>query len=298
MFAWAAKIKCLSIASAENCRSWRAIFVSSLILISSLAHGVENGIRVHKGEKELLSVVRVLTPHRDQTKNPGKYQTCTGTIIGTRIVITAAHCLEDIPSKPYVRFIRTNEKDEIALQREGVDWVTFRFRDAPAHDVHQIVQWLRSRGASVPLDLRSLYTMDVALILLASTIPEGFIPVELPDIDFRPSIGLAFQFAGFGENIGQGDLGILYKTIHSVQQDIIPTPASQFYSRGSFPLRSTSCSGDSGSGAMMVASNGDFRLIGILAKGDWFCPDGGGSKFVNIQDARNWVELVKSYWEE
>jgi secreted trypsin-like serine protease len=107
---------------------------------------------------------------------------CTGAAIARDLILTAAHCVAP-----------------------GATYNVFPARNAPVLAIKSIQIHPRFDPQSFALNRA---TADVALIKLAATLPERFVPVSLESPATAVAVGDRFTIAGFGVTIAGSDNGI------------------------------------------------------------------------------------------
>jgi len=201
---------------------------------------------------------------------PGDPYFCTGTLITSWVVLTAAHCLAgEVASDIQVFF----GDDAVAETGE--------FRQASELLVH--TDW-----DDVEL------TGDIALIRLASPAPAAahpipFLPTKLGLSD--ADVGAAVDWSGFGLT-EQGTDGIKLHSLGTIELvcagpetcvDGLAVPKSFYYSMA----KGGPCSGDSG-GPTFLARDKDTFVVGVTSYGDEECVDYGVN--TTVSEYQPWIE--------
>ncbi|GIF83659.1 S1 family peptidase [Catellatospora bangladeshensis] len=208
----------------------------------------------------------------DEDGNAGwYYSTCTGTVLSSTKVLTAAHCNVDLP------FGTTFVIAGVADAREGVDWsagqvarVGSTWTDQRYNYKAQYDAWVAHTTPPPPLH-------DVSVLTLKDALNSKYTPVTLADQGAAaPADGTAATIVGYGTTDPDGDTpaGILYAAEVPVQQnsDCTATYGSIFNTTAMMcagsPNSSTpengvdTCHGDSG-GPIFV----DGKQIGVTSWG-------------------------------
>jgi secreted trypsin-like serine protease len=165
---------------------------------------------------------------------------CTGTLVGKRTVVTAAHCLESTPAR-LIRFAIGQNASRPTLSIPAAS--------ATVHPQYD--------GASI--------TNDIGVVILASDAPVEAIAPSTQALT-PASVGQTLFFLGYGITSGatQGGAGIKRYVTMPIRQ----VGGTQF-SYGE-PGKNT-CNGDSGGPALARAANGSFSLVGVTSFGDQGC---------------------------
>jgi len=197
---------------------------------------------------------------------------CTGTLITPDVVLTAAHCLDDL----VMAEVQIYFGDDVTAGGVFVD----------------ISHWEQHLGWD-PSDPAS--PDDMALILLAEYAPMGVVPIPLlpASLGLREADeGTALDFSGFGET---EDLGYDVKLHVAVPiGKVCPGPAeclfnSNWISPWAFGYTQENggpCSGDSGGPAFIW--RGDFEFVAGVTSYGYDCLDSGVS--TTVSSYQDWIE--------
>lgn len=228
----------------------KAFLLALSLLISLNAHAVIKGTTVKDGDPVARSTVSIEAP-----------TPCTGSLIASDIVLTAAHCLMEKPAMNQVRVMFWAQ----AKKRHRV-----RVHSYAAHPGFR-----RNGNRAVPHDL--------ALIRLLDAPPEGFGPAELlPDSSvLRP--GDPVVVAGFGRRKADDpeSMDFLHRATASVLK-VFSSKELLIDSRAG-----GTCLGDSGGPAFYVKS-GRYFLYGVIGSGDADCAI--DEIHTRIDAYRDWIE--------
>ncbi len=185
------------------------------------------------------------------------YQFCTGTLITSTVVLTAAHC---ISNRAFHVLFGNNING--ALSRSVTEKKVH-----PAWDSRYLVN-------------------DIALLRLVSSAPAGTTPIPyLPQrLEITTAdIGTPLEFVGFGET-ESGDMGIKMTVTNNL--DLVctsPSGCSNYASPNTICQDQDPggpCSGDSG-GPALIVRNGQEYVAGITSYGDQYCTQFGCSTKVD-----------------
>lgn len=172
--------------------------------------------------------------------------TCTGTLIAPRVVLTAAHCVENADAAQVLSVVFTSDVSR-ALPAERV-----RVVDGRSHPA-----WVPGRGRD-----------DIGALILAEDAPVppmAFGGAALP-VDV---VGQAVRVVGFGID-DQGQTG----SRRSGTAQVTGVEAGTF---SAVAAPGMSCGGDSG-GPVFLDVNGTERLVGVTSFGDVACTMGTNTR--------------------
>lgn len=178
---------------------------------------------------------------------------CSGTLIANRVVLTAGHCTEGVPATDFqVLFGQDDENPVLAV---GVTQKT-------EHSIQ-----------------------DLTLLTLA-TDPTTQIAVQ-PIPIFRGTlnsshVGRTIEAAGYGDT-ETFDTGRYFV---AVDIEVVETDTFGINGGGVQGV----CYGDSGGPALMVAPEGDVRVIGEISEGDAACAQ--RDNFVRVDTLRSFIESL------
>lgn len=250
--------KSLPFAAARNC--------VVVLLLAGVSAGPSHAERLDGGPGELI-VNGVATQSRPTTgallaaSGSNYAQICSGTLIGCRTFLTAAHCV--CPGDGFC--LPTPNDFSVYLQHAGV-------LDVDAVDVHPSYQF------SV--------TNDIAVITLSNPV-EGIVPTPI-NTTGDPPHGTPGVIAGFGIIDGfSGQAGILREgQVTTASCAFAPEPAHVCWDYtspiGAPGLDSNTCSGDSG-GPLFADLGGDEVIVGVTSGGSAFdCRPQDSSFDVNV----------------
>ena len=208
---------------------------------------------------------------------------CTGTIIGTRTIVTAAHCLQALEGR--------TQKGDLIFPNASDYLVHFGSKvsaDGPYIKAAKVIphpDWNPGQTLSpVPLSAPN----DIGLVILSEDIPSDMIITKIADfdidIDNQPAI-----LAGYGvsRSRNSNDTGVLrtLTTRYTGESKNIGRVSHGTFLKGI-------CAGDSG-GPAYVEVDGELQLVGAASTGIEIpllgCV-GAGSNSTDVRFYKDWIE--------
>lgn len=283
------------VSCAPKTTNTKALLVDSSII---------NGRDVKSGESLGSSVVAVYN-----TKN--KYL-CTGTLIDTNVVLTAAHCAPERISQ--LKIVFTIDIDETVNAREP---------DILEEFALQVTDFKTSPKWDVNDETTEVDTGDIALVKFRGTIPKGWAPVKRLTDSSEIKIGAVATVAGFGVDFVDTSKRVDPKKYYNIQEAIdngdimceesgnnkkekytncfkIEMSGDGLLRTANAPIsflteteihlnekKAGTCSGDSG-GPVFLTVKGELLLLGVTSRGSELCDEVG--VYTNAVYYKQWID--------
>lgn len=193
--------------------------------------------------------------------------TCSGTLIGKNIVLTAAHCAPAPGIDVFVVFSNTASAAEIV--KPNAAGLALEFVKHPNYDPRFAIN-----------------NNDLALLFFHTTdgVPQGFKPRRLPENKSYPVS--SFVVAGAGLNTPYGTAGTLrYAYLSANVLTKLEDGIMWFNQKGGKGI----CDGDSG-GPLFIEKNRSLTFVGVTSfsmNAEGKCT---GAGFVNIRPHLSWIQ--------
>ncbi len=186
----------------------------------------------------------------------GGFGMCTGSLIAPNLMMTARHCVSDLPES-YV---------QCGVTLFGEPYDASEIYATTDQTIQQRGDWYESTEILVPEESKDPCGFDVALVILNQNITT--VPIVVPRIDYRAIVGEIFTAVGYGETAqGNGQSGR-----RRSRDDLKVTCGSPLYCSpavhsNEFVADTGICSGDSGGPAIDTEG----RVFGVVSRGASGC---------------------------
>jgi hypothetical protein len=215
----------------------------------------------------------------------GTYAFCGGSFIDPRIVVTAAHCVEDMQKKIFV-----SSGISLNSQHSG----------APLIPVEAVFPH--------PHYDRTKLTNDIAILYLGSydlgALPRPIVPISLNDDETFPDEipGIRVTVTGWGNT---SSFGKLYDDpLRSADLDIVPVTrcslapgyddvdARQICAGDLAQGGIDACNGDSGGPLVAKKADGSLSLVGVVSWGEGCALAGKPGVYTRISSFHDWIQAT------
>lgn len=182
---------------------------------------------------------------------------CSGTLVDSRLVVTAGHCVFGV-SSPLQVFFGVN------ANRPGTGQVV----DVDSYTIHPNFNY-------------NTLDADIAVMELAADAPVTPSPMLPAGVFDNSWVGQPLRFVGYGSTNWYGN-GSGRKRAVDIDVDAVDADTFTFYDS-----THQTCYGDSGGGAF-AEYDGQYQLIGVTSYGDYYCDTYGVDTRVDAY--LTWVE--------
>ena len=254
---------------------------NSLPAFTNDGQQITGGTSVDGNDPIARATVAIYLNLQDAEGNPSIKNICTGTLVDSLHVITAAHCFVEVAAafKTTVDSVRqaavVGFGTPVASSPTSAGVVFRKMSVATVHPGY--VSGAVSRATTVPM-------YDAAVIRLDSPAPQGTVPARLGTGQIITT-GMTITLAGFGLTDGSAQT---YATQLNKVNVVVDNPAitiTQFTYKV-IDGRS-SCSGDSGGPAYLVSGSGQLTVVGITSWGDRTCQQVGA--YTSVPYMADWI---------
>ena len=203
---------------------------------------------------------------------------CSGTLIAPNLVLTAQHCVAQVPTS-YVRCGRTEFGRVYAAS-------SFYITTDTTFEISG--DFFRADEIIVPPGSRDLCGADIALMILTENVPDSLATPHIPRIDITATAGEYYTAHGYGDTNGAGQAGT--RRWIDNRQVFCDGPECQRYVGNSIDTNEWigsdgTCQGDSGGPALDELQ----RVFGVLSRGGDGCTS---STYSDVEDWGDWIREV------
>ncbi len=206
---------------------------------------------------------------------------CTGTLIKSEFVMTAAHCLADVAESLQISISDLMKQlyvvfgTKVVLSKNDPDVQVIALASGLVHPEYQV-------GSVARAEEEPMY--DIAILKLTQAAPKTARPAKL-GLDIELKKGMSLILAGYG--LTNGYLHYRAKSLNKVEVTI-NNPAINPVQFSYVTIGGKSaCSGDSGGPAYLIDQSGELNVVGVTSWGDEYCRDIGA--YTSIPAFKDWI---------
>ena len=203
---------------------------------------------------------------------------CSGTLIAPNLVLTAQHCVAQVPTS-YVRCGRTEFGRVYSASSFYITTDTTFEISGDFYRADEII---------IPPGSRDLCGADIALMILTDNVPASVATPHIPRVDITATAGEYYTAHGYGDTNGAGQAGT--RRWIDNREVFCDGPECQRYVGNSIDTNEWigsdgTCQGDSGGPALDEYS----RVFGVLSRGGDGCTS---STYSDVEDWGDWIREV------
>lgn len=243
-----------------------------IVLAAGCGHAVPTASQVKIVGGSLVTAGDPVAQSTVALLQPSGWTFCSGTLIDTRHVVTAGHCVAEYTDDSMFVYFGL---DSSQAPSDSTD--TIAVAKMTAHPQYN-QDAMKQEPAQQPPN-------DISILELSSDAPQGFVPAAILPASDALQIGETLELAGFGLTSGDSkdtngllrEVGVPLASIDSASKEISYGPGAN--GKGS-------CNGDSG-GPAFVQRGGKLVLVGATSRGDEACTQSG--IYTDVRQFTDWL---------
>ena len=249
---------------------------------------ITNGIRVPEASLESLATVALYIAKGKNAEGVQLSNFCTGTLIRSDLILTAAHCISDFSKDLGIGENLLAQNILVGFGRKVFTSIDADSRSKLRQVRTLIVHPKYVAGSVTKVESASMY--DIALIRLNEKAPATAKVASLAPNSFALERGQYIRLVGFGVTDGVTDQRtreMMEVDVQIQNPEFSPTQFTYSVVNGK-----GSCSGDSGGPAYYRRGSGELMLLGVTSWGDRLCQEIGA--YTSVPYFIDWIRATAS----
>lgn len=246
---------------------------------------ITHGEKVQEQDLIAKSTVNLYLTFQDGKKITHFDNVCTGVLINSRYILTAAHCLVDVATELKLSMDQLAQSYKIGfgthiVQSSVNSAVIFRdVESVKAHEKYTI-------DSIQVAETEPMY--DIGILKLKEDAPEGYINVKMEQNKDALTAGMEVVLAGYGLLNASPWFPTYATQLMKVTVNVDnPKLTDSQFTYKAIQLKG-SCSGDSGGPAYVVNSDSSLTLVGVTSWGDSYCTKMGA--YTSVPYFYDWIQ--------